>query len=119
MTHVFVYGTLKRHGSNHRFLAGQEFIGNAQTVGGYSLYSLGDYPGMVRSTDPTHFVTGEVWKVDDTCLAQLDALEGVEEGLYTREAVKLTPPFHEHRVETYLYLRSIEGRRLIGSTWPV
>lgn len=119
MTRVFVYGTLKRHGSNHRFLAGQEFVGNAQTVGGYVLYSLGDFPGMVRSASATDFVAGEVWNVNDACLAQLDALEGLEEGLYKREPVKLAPPFHDCSVETYLYLQSVDGRPMIGSTWPV
>ena len=118
MTRVFVYGTLKQHGSNHRFLAGQEYLGEAQTAGGYVLYSIGDYPGMVRSADVAHFVAGEVWNVNDACLAQLDALEGIDEGLYARETVELAPPFNEHLVETYFYLRSLDGRPMIGSSWP-
>lgn len=119
MTLVFVYGTLKRHGSNHRFLASQQFIATAQTAGGYTLYALGDYPGMVRSKNTRDRVTGEIWSVDDACLAQLDSLEGIDEGLYVREAVKLAPPFHEKSVLTYLYLRSVEGRPVAGDTWKV
>ncbi len=119
MTLVFVYGTLKRHGSNHRFLAGQEFVGEARTVGGYILHALGDYPGMVRSTDTAHSVTGEIWKVSASCLAALDALEGLDEGLYARESIKLAPPFHQEIVQTYLYLRSAEGRPVLGDTWKV
>lgn len=117
MTRVFVYGTLKRGGSNHRFLAGQHPVGAASTTGGYTLYGIGDYPGMVRSADPGQHVTGEVWEVDDACLARLDELEGLTEGLYTREPITLAPPFADQPVQTYLYLRSIEGRPLIGSTW--
>jgi gamma-glutamylaminecyclotransferase len=118
MTRVFVYGTLKRHGGNHRFLAGQEFLGEAQTVGGHVLYSLGDYPGMVRSTDSTQSVIGEVWNVTDACLAELDALEGIDEGLYARKPIKLSPPFHDQSTETYFYLRSVDGRAAIGPRWP-
>ena len=46
-TLVFVYGTRKRGGSNHHYLAGQTLIGTARTVAGFTLYSLGDYPGLV------------------------------------------------------------------------
>lgn len=118
MTRVFVYGTLKRGGSNHRFLAGQHYLGEARTAPGYTLYSLGDYPGMVRSADPAHTVTGEIWSVDAACLTQLDALEGVDEGLYTRELIPLaTPPFATEPVATYLYARNLAGRPHLGATW--
>ncbi len=116
---IFVYGTLKRHGSNHRFLVGQQFVGEARTVAGYVLYSLGDYPGMVRSSDPAHFVTGEVWQVDQAGVVQLDTLEGTGEGLYERVGITLEPSFEPSLVETYLYLRPLAGRPIIGSTWPV
>lgn len=119
MTRVFVYGTLKRGGSNHRFLAGQHYLGTTRTVAGYTLYSLGDYPGMIRSDDPAHTVTGELWSVDAACLAALDELEGVEEGLYTREPIVLAPPFDTEPVATYLYQRSLAGRAHLGDSWPV
>lgn len=117
MTLVFVYGTLKRGGRNHRCLAGQQFLGEARTAPGYMLYSLGDYPGMVRSADTSHDVTGEVWEVDAACLAQLDELEGVAEGLYERVSLPLAPLCTDQPVETYLYLRNVEGRAAIGSVW--
>ena len=116
---IFVYGTLKRQGRNHRFLAGQQVLGEACTAPGYTLYSLGEYPGMVRSAHAGQIVTGEIWKVDAAGLSALDKLEGVDEGLYERVAITLAPPFHDHAVETYLYLRSLEGYTALGSTWPV
>ena len=119
MTLVFVYGTLKRHGSNHRFLAGQQFVANARTAGGHALYVLGDYPGMVKSMNGDDFVTGEIWQVDDTCLARLDELEGINEGLYAREPIKLMPPFEGENIQTYVYLRSVEGRPIAGPSWGV
>ena len=82
MTLVFVYGTLKRGGGNHHFLAGQAFVDEARTARGYTLYDLSGYPGMVRQDDDDTGVMGEVWSVDDECLARLDVLECTAEGLY-------------------------------------
>lgn len=119
MTTVFVYGTLKRGGSNHLFLAGQKFLGEARTVPGFTLYSLGDYPGVVRAPGDTAGVTGELWSVDDACLVELDRLEGLDERLYERIDVLLTPNAHAGSAQTYLYLRPHHGLSPLGSTWPV
>jgi gamma-glutamylaminecyclotransferase len=117
MTRVFVYGTLKRGGSNHGFLDGQRYVGDARTTPGVVLYAVADYPGMVRSADGTGIVTGEVWEVDDACLQRLDALEGIDQRLYVREPIALEAPFASQPVETYFYLRSIDGLTPIGPTW--
>lgn len=117
MTNVFVYGTLKRGYRNHHHLAGQKFLGEARTAAGYTLYSMGNHPGMVRSTDASHDVAGELWEVDDDCLVRLDILEGVGKKLYERVSIILAPPFADEAVQTYLYLRSLHGRQAIGSVW--
>jgi gamma-glutamylcyclotransferase (GGCT)/AIG2-like uncharacterized protein YtfP len=57
---VFVYGTLKRGGSNHHYLAGQQYLGAAHTVPGFNLYSLGTYPGLVTDPAATCGVAGEL-----------------------------------------------------------
>jgi gamma-glutamylaminecyclotransferase len=116
---VFVYGTLKRGGSNHAHLAGQRYLGDARTAPGFTLYSLGDYPGLVHAATDTAGVSGELWQVDAPCLAALDHLEGVAEGLYARVPIQLATPPGEQIVETYLYLGSITGRQPLGSIWPV
>jgi gamma-glutamylaminecyclotransferase len=116
---VFVYGTLKRGGSNHAFLRGQHYLGPARTSPGFVLYSLGDYPGMVRAPGDGEGVTGELWAVDDACLQELDDLEGLAEGLYERIDILLAPNPHAGSAQTYLYLRAIDGLAPIGSTWPV
>ncbi|HEY4988576.1 MAG TPA: gamma-glutamylcyclotransferase [Opitutaceae bacterium] len=117
MTSLFVYGTLKRGGANHRFLAGQAFVGTAHTKPGFTLYALEGYPGMVREPADRHGVSGEVWSVDAACLAELDLLEGTAEGLYGRAAVPIDGPLGGKRVEGYLYLRSVEGRAHLGGAW--
>jgi len=114
---IFVYGTLKRGGSNHACLRDQEFLGEACTVPGFTLYSLGSYPGMVPDLTDRHGVAGEVWSVDEKTLAELDALEGLAEGLYTRSLIPLRIPFATDTVETYFYARGLAAAQKIGPLW--
>ncbi|MDD3180269.1 MAG: gamma-glutamylcyclotransferase [Opitutaceae bacterium] len=117
MTRVFVYGTLKRGGGNHGFLARQRFVGEARTHPGYVLYSLGDYPGMVQEATDQVGVTGELWEIDDSVLQQLDELEGVAAGLFRRITLTLAPPHDGSTVTTYLYARNVAGQTRIGPNW--
>lgn len=123
---VFVYGTLKRGGSNHAVLAGQTFVGPARLAPGFALYSLGEYPGLVADPASTDRVTGELWAVDDAGLAALDELEGLSEGLYARVPAvldewpdALTADARFVHAEVYVYLRDVAGRPRLGDTWPV
>lgn len=116
---LFIYGTLKRGCSNHALLADQKFIGPAATVPGYRLFLVADYPGMVRDRTATRGVQGELWSVDRTKLAELDAFEGLPEKLYRRDQVMLLSPHEKHRAQTYLYLRNVRGRRpFVDGNWP-
>jgi gamma-glutamylaminecyclotransferase len=119
MTTLFVYGTLKRGGSNHELLSGQRFLGPARTPPGYTLFSLDAYPGMIEFAADHDGVTGELWSVNDACLAKLDELEGLAIGLYRRGLIELATPRSTGPVETYLYLRDLAGRTHLGSHWPV
>lgn len=119
LAQVFVYGTLKRGGSNHHFLEGQRFLSTASTLTGYALYDLQGYPGMVLAPLDGERITGELWAVTARCLIDLDRLEGTAEGLYQRVPITLAEPVGIAGVETYLYARSVTGRKRIGSSWPV
>jgi gamma-glutamylaminecyclotransferase len=116
-TLLFVYGTLKRGCSNHRFLEGQTFVAPARTPPGYRLFDFGGYPGIVATPDDRHGVVGEVWSVDDAALKRLDHFEGVHEGLYRREPIPLLSPFHGKTVFAYVSELSPAGRRDVGSSW--
>jgi gamma-glutamylaminecyclotransferase len=118
-TLIFVYGTLKRGGSNQHYLAGQKFIGVARTTPGFRLFNLGQYPGMIPLADDRDGVSGEVWSVEIDCLEHLDLLEGIKEGLYRRELVPLLAPFADRKVEGYIYARSVEGLRDLGGEYVV
>jgi gamma-glutamylaminecyclotransferase len=124
-TLVFVYGTLKRGGSNHAQIAGQLFAGPARTAPGFTLYSLGEYPGLVADPADRSGVDGELWAVDAAALARLDSFEGLDEGLYARVPAPLSdwpqniPAAEAGRTWMYLYLRDVTGRPWIGAEWPV
>ena len=121
MTHmprrIFVYGTLKRGRSNHAFLSGQTFVGEAQTRPRYRLFDLGGYPGMIEVAKDGRSIRGEVWDVDADCLQQLDVLEDVEGGEYVRVELSMEPPHDVAPVQGYLYLWSIASRPEVGVEW--
>lgn len=115
-TLVFVYGTLKRGGENHGWIGQQQFVAEACTVPLYRMYDLGGYPGMVRAEDGIS-ILGEVWSVDEAGLAKLDVLEDIDGGEYERVPVALEGEYATQRVEGYIYLRSVDGRRDVGACW--
>lgn len=118
LTLLFVYGTLKQGQRAAARLAGQRCLGSARTGPGFTLYQLDGYPGLVREPDSDASVVGELWLVDDPCLHALDAYEGIAEGLYRRESLPIRAPDQPATAETYVYARSVAGRRRIGAVWP-
>ena len=117
MTRIFVYGTLKHGCKNHHHLAGQIYVGEARTVPGFRLYHLGSYPGMVADPTDLEGVIGELWDVDAAALTHLDEFEGVYEGIYIRELVRIESPDTRDQIYTYLYARPVAGLPVIGSRW--
>jgi gamma-glutamylaminecyclotransferase len=117
-TLVFVYGTLKRGMSNHRWLRGQRFVDESRTLPSYRMYDLGGYPGLVKTQQNKGLaIEGEVWAVDEPGLRRLHLLEGVAEKEYSFETICLEAPWVDGKVNGYLYLRSVEGRKELGSCW--
>jgi gamma-glutamylaminecyclotransferase len=115
-TILFLYGTLKRGQKNHRLLEGQRFVGDATIEPRYRLYDLGPYPGMVIDVANGLAVAGELWELDDGCLAKLDEFEGVPE-LYVRQRVALQGI--DEPVESFLYNRTIPPGARSGNSWPL
>lgn len=71
---VFVYGTLRRGGSNHFRMAGAEFI-TAGTIAG-RMYRINWYPGLVLD-EAGGEIHGEVYAASPERLAALDLFEGI------------------------------------------
>lgn len=114
---VFVYGTLKRGRCNHALVAGQEFIAEARTQPVYRMFDLGGYPGIFHAS-PGISITGELWRVDAECLARLDALEGLDEGEYTREKIEIAAPHEIHEALGYLYAKPVKGfGQVMSGVW--
>jgi len=82
---VLVYGTLREgHHANHLLGYDAELL-DVVHVKGLKMFNVGHFPGVVEAADDDH-VIGEVWKVEDFRLQQLDAYEGYPD-LYTRKQV--------------------------------
>ncbi len=74
---VFVYGTLRRSGSNHFRMAGAEFIA-AGTITG-RMYRIDWYPGLVLD-DAGDEIHGDIYSVTPELLSSLDVFEGLSAG---------------------------------------
>jgi gamma-glutamylcyclotransferase (GGCT)/AIG2-like uncharacterized protein YtfP len=114
-TLLFAYGTLKRGGRGHRWLARQRFVGEVATEAKYRLFDLGQYPGLVADDAKGLAVKGELWEVDDACLAELDDYEYAPE-LYTRGRVAIQG--ESDPVDTFFYNKPIPSGARSGDFWP-
>lgn len=93
-TYVFVYGSLRKGLQNHSKLVDATYKGVYQTVDPYTMIGLKSkaYPYVIAK--PVHEsvdavpITGEVYEVSDTLLAELDRLEG-HPTQYKRTLVKV------------------------------
>ncbi|HIE98305.1 MAG TPA: gamma-glutamylcyclotransferase [Planctomycetes bacterium] len=116
---IFVYGSLKRGFALHRHLVKQAFVAAAATQPSYRLFDCGEYPAMVKVAVHGRSVKGEVFSVHQECLLQLDEVEGVKEGLYSRDLVHLCPPFETFRTFAWFFVPPTLGLSDCGSEWPI
>jgi len=114
---IFVYGTLKRGRSYSRYMAGQDFMGEARTEPCYKMVDCGGYPGMFPVVENGVSIRGEVWEVDESCRARLDVLEDVAGGEYELRRVRLVEPFDAEEVLTYFLLRADGSMPDAGTNW--
>jgi len=84
---IFIYGTLRRGGRAHHLMAGAEFLSDGTIQG--RLVHVDQYPGLIR--DSEHRVKGELYRVSDELIKELDHFEGCFESPihYTRESVEV------------------------------
>ncbi len=72
---IFVYGTLRRGGSNHCRMDGSTHITHATVKG--KLYQVDWYPGLVLDAKGST-IEGEIYSVPHSMIADLDQYEGPE-----------------------------------------
>jgi gamma-glutamylcyclotransferase (GGCT)/AIG2-like uncharacterized protein YtfP len=108
---LFVYGTLLRGQNSHGLLQNPVFVGEAY-LSGYSLFGLGDYPGIVEASLQDR-VLGEVYRINATLLPELDRYED-EGDLYTRKTLEVTLSDRTRiQAETYVYNLPVDPQALI------
>lgn len=73
-TLLFCYGSLRTGEYNHTLLNHSRKIADA-VIDGFVLYSLGIFPAMVPSDDPSSQVYGEVFEVDPSEFACINRME--------------------------------------------
>jgi len=113
---LFVYGRLRPGGDRHRWLkrTNPEGLCCAWTAGRLFHLPDGGYPALVPGNEPESAPPGPGWVTGDfvgyeddaaleAALADLDALEGVEEGLFERRAVAVVLD-SGHRYVAWAYL---------------
>ncbi|SEO56454.1 gamma-glutamylcyclotransferase family protein [Aquisalimonas asiatica] len=100
---VFVYGTLRRGGSNHRLLRDARLLGAHRTDPVFAMLDVGPYPGVVNGGETA--IQGEVYAVTPAQFRELDALEDYPR-TYTRQ--RIATPWGE----AWIYLYRPRGQRL-------
>ncbi len=80
---IFVYGSLRRKQGNSHWMTNAQLLG-AHSVDDYQLYSPGHYPCAVPGEGTVH---GEVYRIDASTLAELDALR-TKGGEYARHLIQ-------------------------------
>jgi gamma-glutamylaminecyclotransferase len=95
MHHVFVYGTLKRgHPNAHIGMPRATFLGDYRTSERYPLIIGNEayVPNLINEPGTGFQVTGELYEVDDSVLAELDQLESIHlPNGYRRLAIAIEP----------------------------
>lgn len=91
LSRVFVYGTLRKGGSNSALLQDAHFEAHTELTG-FKLYTLGRFPCILPDPERNAILKTESYLVTDDILARLDQLEsyygdGHPKNLYNRITV--------------------------------
>lgn len=115
--HVFVYGTLRRGGSNdiNRLSPAPQWIDRAEVAG--TMYDFGPYPGVVLGGDGR--VLGEVYAIAPELLPVLDEIEEVypqRSDEYLRRELGVRAGGQERRCVVYeINARYVHAKPVIAS----
>ena len=90
---VFALGTLKRGFPLHHGLAGAQLSGEYRTVDRFPMLIAGPWfaPMIFNEPGVGHQLLGELYEVDETCLARLDEMESVGKPGNFRLSIEVAP----------------------------
>ncbi len=107
--YLFVYGTLMRGLSNHKYLKNEKFICQTEILD-FELYNVtNEYPGIIKKENSK--VQGELYQINRQILEDLDKLEGDE---YKRIEVNLITKEDRMKAFTYLWTESVNNKEYIS-----
>lgn len=106
---LFVYGILRKGESSHYLLQDSELLGMYETPPVYALFDFGNRPGLV---DGHSAITGEVYRVSNQVLSDLDLFEDVPVE-YRRELIDT--PFGQAWI--YIYQGAASGVAIESGDW--
>lgn len=118
--HVFVYGTLRRGGTNdiNRLSPPPQFKGVSRVEG--RLFSLGDYPGIQLGAGG--MVVGEVYAIASELEAVLDEIEGIAptpDGQYEKASIPVA--VGSQSLSCLIYVATVEtlarGVPMVSGDW--
>lgn len=117
-TDVFVYGTLKAGYGNNRLLKDSEFLGVAVTKDKFGMIGYGYPMAAARGLGDQRRIVGEVYRVTDKVLADLDRLEW-KGRLYDRVGTDVMIGDELHTVQMYVGTdRAVQSRLEDGVPTP-
>ena len=110
---LFVYGTLMNDYKNNHILKDSKsiFVGYTNTIDKYSMYVMGHLDGyndgkgvpFVNKSKSSSYIYGELWKVTNDTLLEIDKLEG-HPGWYIRENISIQ--LGNNIINAYIYFNN-------------
>lgn len=105
-TYIFVYGSLRKGLINHHFLGNSEYIGDYVSEEQFYMvtYKNSKFPYLLEDLEidiPKTYITGEIYKVSDIVLNNLDNLES-NSLVYQRKKYKFYNK--DSIIEAYVYV---------------
>jgi len=117
---VFVYGSLRKGMHLHSYMGKSKLVGFGY-VDGYTLHSLGSFPG-INAGEPDNRLYGELYMVNDEVLADLDHIEGYRAdeqayNFYNRVKETAVIDGNEHKCFLYVYAKKLDRAVISGGDW--
>jgi gamma-glutamylaminecyclotransferase len=105
---ILALGTLKRGFPLHHGLVGAGFRGEYRTVERFPMLIAGPWfaPMIFNEPGVGHRLTGELYEVDEACLARLDAMESVGQPGNLRILIDVAPLHGGASTRAYAYMKS-------------
>ena len=107
---IFTYGTLMSNQRAAHMLSGYQCLGTFRLLD-YATYNVSYYPGIKPVLGEC--VIGEVYLVDDACIARMDEYER-EGDLYIRKLVTVENDETSMEAYVYVYNRDVQGEIVRG-----